>query len=58
MQKTNQKTQKDKFIETARALGCDESEAAFDAKLKKLLSHKPISNEQVKKQAKKRKKLD
>lgn len=28
--------QKDKFIETARELGCDESEKAFNDKLKKL----------------------
>ena len=27
------KDQLDRFIETARALGCDESEAAFDEKL-------------------------
>lgn len=29
------------FIETARALGCDESEAAFDEKLKVIARHKP-----------------
>lgn len=32
----NNKSQKDKFIETARELGCDESEKAFNDKLKKL----------------------
>ena len=30
-----------RFIETARALGCDESEAAFDEKLKVIARHKP-----------------
>jgi hypothetical protein len=30
--------QKEKFIETARALGCDESEEAFNAKLKAIAS--------------------
>lgn len=30
--------QRDKFIETARALECDENEAAFDEKLKRLSS--------------------
>jgi hypothetical protein len=29
-------SQKDKFIETAKELGCDESEKAFNDKLKKL----------------------
>lgn len=29
-------SQIDKFVEVARTLGCDESEAAFDVKLKKL----------------------
>lgn len=30
-----------RFIETARELGCDDDEAAFDAKLKKVAGHKP-----------------
>jgi len=30
-----------RFAEAARRLGCDESEAAFDAKLKKIASIKP-----------------
>ncbi len=34
-------TQHARFIETARALGCDESEAAFDEKLKVIARHKP-----------------
>ncbi len=49
------KSQKDKFIETARALGCDESGEAFDAKLKKLMTVKPMTQEQVKKKVKKKK---
>ena len=34
-------TQHDRFVETARALGCDEDEAAFDEKLKVIARHKP-----------------
>ena len=34
-------SQHDRFIETARALGCDEDEAAFDEKLKVIARHKP-----------------
>jgi len=33
--------QRDKFIEIARSLGCDESESAFDKKLGKLAGAKP-----------------
>ena len=33
----------DRFIETARALGCDEDEAAFDEKLKVIVRQKPKS---------------
>ncbi len=33
--------QLDRFQEAARALGCDEDEAAFDAKLKDIAAHKP-----------------
>ncbi|MGD9658328.1 MAG: hypothetical protein AB7U61_11970 [Methylocystis sp.] len=32
--------QTDKFVEAARELGCDESEAHFDAALKKVAQHK------------------
>ena len=42
--KTNKQTNADqhaRFIETARALGCDEDEAAFDEKLKVIARHKP-----------------
>ena len=35
------KTQYDRFIETARALGCDEDEAAFDEKLKVIARRRP-----------------
>jgi len=34
-------SQHDRFIEAARALGCDEDEAAFDEKLKRIARHKP-----------------
>jgi hypothetical protein len=30
------KTQHERFVETARELGCDEDEAAFDEKLKRI----------------------
>ena len=34
-------TQSQRFIETARELGCDESLEAFDEKMKKLMTVKP-----------------
>jgi hypothetical protein len=48
--------QYEKFMETARALGCDESEQAFDTKLEALLTVKPMTNEEVKRKAKRNKK--
>lgn len=40
-----------RFVETARALECDESEEAFDEKLKVIARHKPkpSANESEKK---------
>ena len=38
------KTQYDRFIETARALGCDEDEVAFDKKLKAIARQKPADD--------------
>jgi hypothetical protein len=35
------KSQNEAFAEAARELGCDESEARFDAALKKVARHKP-----------------
>ena len=35
-----------RFIETARALGCDEDEAAFDEKLKVVARHKRSAQHQ------------
>jgi len=35
-------TQAEKFAELARALECDEDEAAFDAKLREVAKHKPM----------------
>lgn len=35
-------SQVDKFTELARALECDEDEAAFDAKLCEVAKHKPV----------------
>jgi len=34
-------SQSERFITTARELGCDEDEAAFDEKLKRIASVKP-----------------
>jgi hypothetical protein len=36
-----QKEQSQRFIEAARALGCDEDPAHFDEILKKVVRHKP-----------------
>ncbi len=47
---------KERFIRAAKELECDESPEAFKTTLKKLGSVKPMTNEQVKKKAKKRKK--
>lgn len=41
--------QQRRFVETARELGCDEDEAAFDEKLKKVAGHKPPKAESKKK---------
>jgi hypothetical protein len=35
--KPNKKTQYGRFVETARRLGCDESEEAFDRKFQKII---------------------
>jgi len=32
----------DRFKEAAQRLGCNEAEAAFDAKLKEITQHKPV----------------
>jgi hypothetical protein len=37
----DKRTQSERFIETARELGCDEDEAAFEEKLKRIASVKP-----------------
>lgn len=34
--------QHSRFVETARALGCEESEEAFDEKLKAIARQKPV----------------
>lgn len=39
--KESQTDQSKRFIETARELGCDEDEAAFDEKLKRIAQTKP-----------------
>jgi len=40
-QKPKLSDQSRRFIETARELGCDEDEAAFEEKLKKIATAKP-----------------
>ena len=50
-----EKTQKEKFIEASRAAGCDESEEAFDAKLKALVTVKPMTQVEIKQKAVKKK---
>jgi hypothetical protein len=35
-------TQTDKFIEAARELECDDDEARFDERVKKLVKQKPV----------------
>ena len=40
-QAKDNRIQSERFIETARALGCDEDEAAFEAKLRQIASYKP-----------------
>lgn len=39
--KADKKPQSQRFIETARELGCDEDEAAFEEKLKRIATAKP-----------------
>lgn len=41
VKRTPEKTQAQKFIEAARKAGADESESAFEAKLKKIAKAKP-----------------
>ena len=38
----SKKSQHERFIETARELGCDEDEAAFDNKLRAIAKPKPL----------------
>lgn len=38
----NKPSQLDKFKEAARALECDDDEARFDERMKKLVKHKPV----------------
>lgn len=39
----DKEAQRKRFIETARELGCDEDEAAFDEKLRRIATAKPRS---------------
>ncbi len=40
---THEESQVDRFRRVAQELGCDESEGAFDQKLKAIAQHKPKS---------------
>ncbi|MBU6526102.1 hypothetical protein OGR47_03620 [Methylocystis sp. MJC1] len=44
--KLNKKSQGQSFIETAKALGCDESEERFDEALKKVVRHEEPSKKE------------
>jgi hypothetical protein len=37
----HKREQSDRFVETARELGCDEDETAFEEKLKKIAKRRP-----------------
>ncbi len=43
MESKDNASQIDRFKETARQLGCDEDEAAFDERLGKIARHKPTN---------------
>jgi hypothetical protein len=49
-------TERERFIAAARELECDESPKAFEAALQKLARVKPISNAEVKSNAKRARK--
>lgn len=44
----DKKTQHQRFVETARELECDEDEAAFDEKLRRIATVKPKPQPQAK----------
>ena len=46
-QTNDHKSQSDKFKEAAREHGADESEAAWDKRLKKVVKHKPVEKPDV-----------
>jgi hypothetical protein len=46
--------QSQRFVEAAQALGCDESEANFEAALKKVARHKPVADKPAPKAPSKR----
>jgi hypothetical protein len=42
---TQPKTQSEKFKKAARQLGCDEGEARWDERLRKVAQHKPVEKQ-------------
>jgi hypothetical protein len=50
---TDEKKQSAKFVEAARALGCDEDEEKFNAALGKVARHKPSPKSDLSKKTKK-----
>ena len=51
--KSDQAAQHQRFIETARALGCDEDKERFEAALGKIATHKPADGPKKKRPRKK-----
>ena len=47
MGKPNKKPQTQKFVDKARELGCDEDEAAFEKRLKRIVPRKPKSKGKI-----------
>lgn len=45
------KSQHERFMETARSLGCDEDEGAFDEKLKAIARQRPAQKDEATKPA-------
>jgi hypothetical protein len=45
--KPSEASQRQRFIETARELGCDEDEASFDEKLRRIATVKPKRPEKI-----------
>ena len=49
---SKEEDQHQRFIDTARALGCDEDKEKFEAALRKVAAHKPDKNTKKKNKSK------